>query len=791
MNSLPIVSAADYARAESFLPWNVAQRIFNAEVRPHWLSGGERFWYRRAAREGASFLLVDTASGASRPAFDPVRLAAALSGQTGPAFLPTRLPFESISFSADQRAIHFDVGEQTWTCDLSSYHCRPVARDAAGTTEVRSPDGRWGAFVREHNLWVRVLASGEEIQLSTDGAQHNAYAAQSGAALCAVTDKLIGRPVKPAVLWSPDSSRLVTYRLDECAVREQHLLQAVPSDGSARPVLHSYRMPLPGDAHLPLGQLVVVDLVAGTLVPIQAPALNYFVGSPFDARHVWWSAEGARLYVLSAVRGGHSVELHVANPGNGAARLLIQEQGPTFVYPHHVRLSNSNVHDIGAGPSLRGGAIVWFSQRDGWGHLYLHDQDSGARLLQLTQGAWTVRDVQRVDAGGGWIYFTAGGREPGRDPYYRHLYRVRFDGTDLSLLTPEDADHTITFAPDGAHFLDTHSRVDMAPVTLLRTADGALLATLEVADISGLTELGWQPPERFVVKARDGSTDLHGTLFRPSHFDPAKRYPVLDSIYPGPQKTRVPKSFAGSEQGALGARNVWQDQAIAELGFLVVNIDGLGTPFRSKAFVDLVHGKNFGEAGGLTDHVAGLRQLAARDASLDLERVGIFGHSAGGFAAARAMFLFPDFFKVGIASAGNHDQLGYWANWGEFYIGMPDTGNYAGQDNMACAAQLRGKLLLIHGELDDNVHPGLSLRLADALIAANKDFDFLTVPFANHDYFDLRWGLEAAQRHISFSHPYVIRRLWDYLVTHLLGATPPAGFAIQPAHTVKSATLRK
>lgn len=769
----PTVTRADYARAESYLPWNAAKLIFNAEVHPHWLGDGDRFWYRSARRDGATFLLVETATGARHPAFDHTRLAAALSRAAGQHYVHTQLPFDAFTFTDDDRAIRFDLGDRTWICDLASYDCTAAPREERPRTEVRSPDDRWAAFVRDHNLWVREVATGQERQFTTDGGEHNAYAARAGSSLSAVTDNVIGRPATPLVLWSPDSAKLVTYRLDERPVREMHLQQAVPTDGSARPALHPYRMPLVGDEHLPLGHLVVADVAAGTVTPLQVPPIARFTGHPFEARQAWWSADSARLYTLSPARGGRSVALHTADPATGAGRQILEERDATFVYPHHVPRENTNVHEVGAGD-----AVTWFSQRDGWGHLYLHDAATGAQRAQLTAGAWTVRDVVRVDDAGGWIYFTAGGREADRDPYYRHLYRARLDGTDLALLTPEDADHAITFAPDGAHFLDTHSRVDLPPVTVLRAAGGALVATLEPADISALTERGWRPPIRFSVKARDGVTDLHGTITRPTTFDPARSYPVLDSIYPGPQTIRAPKAFAGGEQGA---RNFWQDQALAELGFLVVTIDGLGTPYRSKAFVDVAYGANFGEAGGLTDHIAGLRQLAARDASLDLDRVGIFGHSGGGFASARAILLFPDFYKVAVASAGNHDQRGYLATWGEFYVGLPEGDNFAAHDNTTLAANLRGKLLLVHGELDDNVHPGLTLRLADALIAANKDFDLLIIPFTNHAFFDLRRGLAAADAHTSLSHPYFIRRRWDYFVTHLLGATSPAGYAIGEA----------
>ena len=765
------VTWADYARAEQFLPWNATRRIFNAAVRPNWIGKTDRFWYRRTARDGASFVLVEPASGEVRPAFDHVRLAASLSRATGTPQTHAQLPFEQFSFADDEGAIEFDAAGKRWRCTLDSYECSEIAKEEKSETEVRSPDGKWAAFVRGHNLFLRAIASGDERQLTTDGAPFYAYAARAGSTLSAVTDKVIERPATPVLQWSPDSTRFVTYRLDEREVRDMHLLQAVPTDGSDRPVAHPYRMPLVGDEHVPLGELFVVDAASGEVVPLQVPPVTRFTRSPFEGRAVWWEGEGARLYALDHERGGRAATLYRVDPATGTAKKVVEERGETLVYPHHVPFDNSNVREIGGGE-----ALIWFSQQEGWGHLYRYDSASGERTAQLTSGAWTVRETPRVDSAGGWVYFTAGGREEGRDPYYRHLYRVPLDGGEPVLLTPEDADHGVSFSPTGAYFVDTYSRVDLPPVSTLRRVDGSFVCQLEEADASALAELGWRYPERFKVKARDGVTDLYGVIFRPSNYDPARRYPVLDGIYPGPQTIRTPKVFGGGEQGA---RNFWQDQALAELGFVVVNIDGFGTPYRSKAFIDVAYGKAFGEAGGLEDHIVGLRQLAARDPSLDLERVGIYGHSGGGYASARAMLRFPDFFKVAVASAGNHDQRGYSADWGERYIGMPEGDNYADQGNFDLAKNLRGKLLLVHGELDDNVHPGLTLRLADALIVANKDFDLLIIPFTNHGFFDLRWGRAVADRYMSLGHPYFIRKRWDYFVQHLLGATPVAGYAIK------------
>jgi dipeptidyl aminopeptidase/acylaminoacyl peptidase len=371
------------------------------------------------------------------------------------------------------------------------------------------------------------------------------------------------------------------------------------------------------------------------------------------------------------------------------------------------------------------------------------------------------------------LWFSATGREPGRNPYLHHLYRVSLDGGTPELLTPEDADHDVSFSLGGGWFVDTFSRLDLPPVSALRAADGALVRVLETADITDLLATGWRKPEPIRTLARDGRTEIYGALFVPSTFDTERHYPVLDDVYPGPHNIRTPVRFPLPAT----ASGTWQAQALAELGFIVVMLDGLGTAYRSKAFHDVGWGPGFGEAGGLPDHVHALRALAGERPYLDLERVGVYGHSGGGFAAARAMLLFPEFYRVGVASSGNHDQRGYHPQWGERYLGADITRYYAEAANSSLADRLAGALLLIHGELDDDVHPAMTLQLVDALIRANRDFDLLLVPNANHDFQDPTLTIDLP-RGASVAERYVLRRRWDYFVRHLLGATPPANYLI-------------
>ncbi|HUZ00524.1 MAG TPA: DPP IV N-terminal domain-containing protein, partial [Thermomicrobiaceae bacterium] len=421
------VRAADYGRAESYLPWNVRPLIHNATVTLHWIGETDRLWYRRTDSQGASFVLVDPAAGTREPAFDHARLAAALSVASGTPYVHTQLPFDEIRFQDEGQTLGFTVDGQGWTCDLADYTCTRSDWTAPAPDELRSPDGKWAAFRRDGNLWLREVASGQERVLTEDAEPYFDYASLAESRLTAVTDRATGKPLPPAAVWSPDSARLLTYRLDQRAVEPLYLLQSVPPGGSYRPVLHSYRYPLPGDAAVATAELLVFDAPTGRRVPLQVESLPV-AGHLLEQKPFWWSKDGRRVYTLRADRGGRSVRLSVADAETGTGRTLLEESGATTVFPQHVGMEINTIHELEGG-----GAFTWFSARSGWGHLYLYDAQTGAVRCQLTSGPWTVRDVVHLDEAGGWLYFTAGGREPARDPYFRHLYRCRLDGTDLSL----------------------------------------------------------------------------------------------------------------------------------------------------------------------------------------------------------------------------------------------------------------------------------------------------------------------------------------------------------------------
>jgi dipeptidyl-peptidase-4 len=759
----------DYARAERYLIWNINKLVFKTQVIPHFIGKSDRFWYKNNTRDGKEFVVVDPALNTRQPAFDQVKLAAALSAASGKAYEAKDLPFDMFEFIKDGKAIQFDIEKTRWTCELANYTCTKIEAPKENPEgESLSPDGKWAAFVKDHNLYLRPTAGGTEVQLTTDGEPYYDYGTEAEQSTSAVTERLSGKKQPPVLIWSPDSRKIFTHRLDQRKVDPLYLLQSAPPQGS-RPLLHAYRYALVGDKNLPTAELAVLDVEKRTKTAFKCDPYLILYVSPITMKKAWWSEDGQKLYFIEEERANKAAKLRVADAQTGETRTLIEEKGATYVELNLFLGSAPNVRILG-----NGSEVIWFSERDGWGHLYLYDGKTGALKNQITKGPWVVRDILRVDETNRRVYFTGGGREKGRDPYYQHLYRIKLDGSAMELLTPEDADHSVAyidmgskanaflskFSPSGRFFVDTYSRIDLVPVSLLRDADGRVVQELEKADIEPLLATGWKWPERFTVKARDGTTDLYGVIYKPSNFDPAKKYPVIDGIYPGPQITRTPKSFGAD---MFSVYEFCEDVTLAELGFVVINIDGLGTPFRSKAFHDFCYGK-MEDAGGLEDHISGIRQLAAGRPYMDVSRVGIYGHSGGGFASTHAILAYPDFYKVAVSSAGNHDQRGYLAAWGEQYQGLLEGDNYKNQANPGLAANLKGKLLLAHGDMDDNVHPSLTIQVVDALIKANKDFDLLIMPNRNHGF-----GLD----------PYFTRRKWDYFVRNLLGAEPPQGYEIK------------
>lgn len=741
------MTSADYLRAERFLSWNLTGKMYGGSVSPNWIDD-DRFWYRNRFSDGFEFIYADPGAGTRRRAFDHERLASSLSEATDTTYEPYKLPFTQFEYREERRAISFVVDGKEWRCDIENYTCSgPHERSARVPNSVTSPDNSLAAYIKDNNLWIRNLETGEDRQLTVDGEEYYGYATDSQGWT---------RSNRPILLWSPDSRKIATYRLDERNVEKMPLIEMK----EGRPVLHYWPYALPGDTVVPMHERVVIH--------IEEPSVVYLDIEPDHQRtsnccgltragnwgDVEWSADSQHLAFVSTSRDYKEVKLRVADPFSGVVRTVFEERANTFF--------ESNLTSRGI-PNWRvfhdRNEFIWFTRRDGWGHLYLYDLNTGALKNRITSGAWNVVDIHQIDKGNRWIYFTAVGKEAGRDPYHEHLYRVRFDGSGLSLLTPELAHHAITVSPSGTYYINSYSSFDTPPVSVVRRLDGRVVLTLEEADISALEEIGWNPPMPFKAKGRDGITDVYGLLFRPSDFNPEKKYPIINSIYPGPQVGSI-----GTRSFSIMGRG--QTQALAELGFIVVQIDATGTPLRSKAF----HTDWYGDMGdnGLEDQIAAMRQLADKYSWIDLDRVGIYGHSGGGFASAGAMLRFPDFFHVGVASAGNHDNRGYTYYWSEKYQGLlerqPDgTDNYENQANHLLAGNLKGKLLITYGTMDSNVHPNMTLLLINELIKHNKNFDVMVYPNRGHGY---------------FNEPYNIRITWDYFVRHLLGKQPPADHKI-------------
>jgi dipeptidyl-peptidase-4 len=758
--------------------------VLNATVAPTWLQDSTRFYYRSlSARGEATWFLVDPAKKSKAPLFDNVRLATAMSLAGDTIFDASKLP--AFRLTDDEKSLRMTAGRRRFACTLAAYACTvtdtaKIEHPDAANWAVVSPDKKWEAFVHNYNVYVRRTgirdkasaadsaagrggageggrggaggrggrgngARGDSltlpdsaIQLTTDGMNEWAYGVGT-------PSNLQDRPTRqrPQLIWSPDSRKIAVIRIDERGVRRYPLYSSTRNQ--PRSVLYPY--PAPGDSILTRYDTHILEVEAKSNVKVDAIKPPMVVHGMSGLTAIKWAKKSDKLYLLDALRGAKRVTMHVADLKSGKTTAITKDSAATFV---------ELVHGGTAGNweiASNGDDIIFPSQKDGWLHLYRYDA-AGKLKNQVESGAYAVERVAHVADSAKRVYFTAWGKEPGV-PYYAHLYSVGFDGSAMKLLTPEDGNHRVTFVPTGGYFLDTYSRVDLPPVTQLRSAvDGTVVMTLEKADIDLLKAIGWTPAEVFTTKARDNVTTLYGLMYKPSNFDPKKKYPIITHIYPGPQVGSV--ADWGFSTGSSG-----QARSLAELGFVVIQLDHMGTPKRSKAFHDFYYG-NLGD-NGIPDHIAAIRQLAAAHDWIDINKVGIYGFSGGGFASTDAMFRYPDFFKVAASGSGNHDNRTYGYFWGEKYQGLyrPNgaSDNYEAAANYTLAKNLKGKLLLTTGDMDSNVHPANTIRVVDALIKANKPFDLMVFPDVGHSL-----------------PPYGVKLVWDYFVKHLMGGVPPSDY---------------
>lgn len=732
----------DYERANTFSQ-RVTGKVAKSSFKPNWFDSKGRFWYRVDIGDGRSeYNLVDPTIPAKHPAFDHMRMAEALTLTLGRKIDSTRLPIDTLTYSAGLDAVTIQVGDKTFNCDLKTYALRPETkslgpdgsftdgavlapqprpRSAGSVDPDRSPDGKCHVFIRDNNVFIKIINQNineaASTTLTTDGKPDDRYE---------------GQPI-----WSPDSTKCVIFKTIPAEEHKVYLVESSPKD-QVQPKLHTLDYLKPGDrvAHQ---RPYLFDITTKHAIPIKDDLFS----NPFEIDDVQWEPDSKHFTFKYNQRGHQIMRLIRVDATSGEAKSLIEEQAKTFidwtnkVFLH--RIHNLNVNSNNA-------EAIWMSERDGWNHLYLYDMQTGLVKNQITKGSWVVRKVDRVDEIKRQIWFQASGIYSQQDPYYIHHCRIDFDGSHLTMLTDGDGTHTLTYSPDSSYYIDSFSRVDLPPVTELRLANtGKKVMDLEKGDASALLSTGWRYPERFVAKGRDNKTDIYGVIVRPTNFDPKRRYPVIENIYAGPQSSFVPKAFSP----ATGL------QAMAELGFIVVQIDGMGTNNRSKAFHDVCW-KHLGDAG-FPDRIKWLRAAAAKYSFMDLSRIGIYGTSAGGQNALGGLLQYGDFYKVGVADCGCHDNRMDKIWWNEQWMGWPVSPEYAAQSNVTLAPKLQGKLLLMVGEMDTNVDPSSTMQVVNALIKSDKDFDLLVMP---------------GQGHGVVGSPYGRRRLQDFFVRNLLGVEP-------------------
>lgn len=682
------VTRADYLRADTIL--KCSERVYSPAIRPVWLDSTHYFWYKNHEKEGDFFYLVNAENGKQQRAADKKKLASFFSGKQ--------------KHLADLLLKEEEKNERRW-------------KKEDAPTPVVSPDKQWEAYIKDNNVYLSPISEDktkkkEEIPLTMDGIASLRYDGYT-------------------IIWSPDSKKLATVKVRDVTERRIPLLESSP-ESQKQPILQWRDYAKPGDV-LPVYLPVLFDVAARKQIPLDVAPYEgqyylYLTGWRKDSRAFTfeYNQRGHQRYIVGEV-----------NASDGSIRHLVEEKTPTFI--HYYQNFRYDLND--------GKELLWVSERDGWRHLYLIDGSNGLVKQQVTRGEWVVRQVDYVDEPNRVVYFTASGFNKGEDPYNLHYCRINLDGTGFTDMTPENGNHRVTFSTDRQYFTDVYSRPDLPPVSQLkRTADASLVAGLQKCDVDLLEATGWQKPEVFCAKGRDGKTDVWGNIYRPTGFDASKSYPVVEFIYAGPHDSHVDKDFKPAHHLV---------SKLVELGFIVVSIDGMGTSNRSKAFHDVCW-KNLKDAG-FPDRIAWIKEAAAKYPYMDTARVGIYGWSAGGQNAMAALLFHPDFYKVAVALCGCHDNRMDKIWWNEQWMGYPIDASYSASSNVDNACRLKGKLLLINGELDDNVDPASTLQVVSALMKANKNFEQLYLPGKTH----------------SLGGPFEMHRLNDFFVKNLMNQEPP------------------
>lgn len=716
----------DYNRAYELREKYNAKHVLYAGVVPHWVDQTSAFWYVRQTEKGKEYVKVDAASKKRTALFDQQKMAAALTEKAGREINAYNLPLQNCRLNISLDTLRFQLDGKFWAYSIKNNrlldegaipprgkerHWMEVDDEKDGRP-VTSPDGKWTAFIKNDNVYVREVATGKEKQLSQDGTLSNYYSSY--------------------IQWSPDSKSVVSCRIRPVEKRYVYYVESSPAD-QAQPKLHKQEYAKPGD-ELRFKVPCIFEVESGRRL---IPSTELF-SHQYELSGLMWNADSKAITFEYNERGHKVYRVLEMSVVDGSVRTLIEEKEEKYVnYP---RIYRNYLSD--------GKRIIWSSERYNYNHLYLYDRATGKPLNQITKGEWYVRGVQHVDEANEVIYFSANGMKKGEDPYLIHYYRINFDGSNLVELTPEEGMHQCWYSSDYKYLVDVYSKVDQAPIAVLRDAkNGKIRMQLDKADISALLANGWKAPEVFSAKGRDGKTDMWGVIYRPSNFDPSKKYPVIEYIYSGTGDQYVPKTFSSYN---------WWMTSLAELGFIVVQVDGMTTSFRSKEFEEVCY-KNLKDAG-LPDHIAWIKAAAQKYPYMDIDRVGIFGCSAGGQESTGAVLFHPEFYKAAYSACGCHDNRMDKIWWNELWMGYPVDESYSACSNVDNAHLLSRPLMLVVGELDDNVDPASTMQVVNALIKANKDFELVVIPGAHH----------------TMGEDFGEHKRYDFFVRHLMGITPPS-----------------
>lgn len=716
----------DYNRAYELREKYNSKHVFYSNVNPQWIDGTNLFWYVRNTPEGNEYVKVDAGKQKRTALFDQQKLSAALESSTGKDIDPMQLPIQRCHVTPGADTLRFVYEGKRWCFDIRrnrltdegqlpapgrQRHWMEVDNEKGGAP-VTSPDGKYVAFIKNDNICVREVATGKETQLSQDGTPGNYYSSY--------------------IQWSPDSKLVAAFRIRPAQKRYVYYVESSPAD-QLQPKLHKQEYAKPGD-ELAFKVPCIYGVENGKRL---IPSTDLF-SHQYEIYALQWNSDSKGITFEYNERGHKVYRILEVSAEDGSVRPLIEEKEEKYVnYPRIFR------HFLADGKR-----IIWSSERDNYNHLYMYDRATARPTHQITRGEWYVREVQYVDEENQQIYFSANGMNKDEDPYLIHYYRIGFDGKGLTALTPEEGMHKAWYSSDYKYLVDVYSKVDQAPVAVVRSAaDGKIVMPLEKADIAQLTANGWKAPEVFTAKGRDGKTDMWGIIYRPSNFDPAKKYPVIEYIYSGPGDQYVPKTFSSYN---------WWMTSLAELGFIVVQVDGMTTSFRSKEFEEVCY-KNLKDAG-LPDHIAWIKAAAQKYPYMDIDRVGIFGCSAGGQESTTAVLLHPEFYKAAYSACGCHDNRMDKIWWNELWMGYPVDDSYKECSNVENAHLLQRPLMLVVGEMDDNVDPASTMQVVNALIKANKDFELVVIPGAHH----------------TMGEDFGEHKRYDFFVRNLMGVNPPA-----------------